>query len=133
MKQRVGIARALSMEPKVLLMDEPFGALDALTRAHLQDELLRIVAKTGSTVVMVTHDVDEAVLLSDRIVMMTNGPAATIGEIVTCRLPRPRERVALAHDALYFEYRTTVLEFLYRGQAERPHGAQAAARHHHRY
>ncbi|HEU4775477.1 MAG TPA: ABC transporter ATP-binding protein [Telluria sp.] len=117
MKQRVGIARALSMEPKVLLMDEPFGALDALTRAHLQDELLRIVAKTGSTVVMVTHDVDEAVLLSDRIVMMTNGPAATIGEIVTVRLPRPRERVALAHDPLYMEYRTTVLEFLYRRQA----------------
>jgi nitrate/nitrite transport system ATP-binding protein len=120
MKQRVGIARALSMEPKVLLMDEPFGALDALTRAHLQDELLRIVAKTGSTVVMVTHDVDEAVLLSDRIVMMTNGPAATIGEIVTVRLPRPRERVALAHDPLYIDYRTTVLEFLYRRQA-RPH------------
>jgi nitrate/nitrite transport system ATP-binding protein len=117
MKQRVGIARALSMEPKVLLMDEPFGALDALTRAHLQDELLRIVAQTGSTVVMVTHDVDEAVLLSDRIVMMTNGPAATIGEIVDVRLARPRERVALAHDALYNEYRTRVLEFLYHRQA----------------
>ena len=117
MKQRVGIARALSMEPKVLLMDEPFGALDALTRAHLQDELLRIVAQTESTVVMVTHDVDEAVLLSDRIVMMTNGPAATIGEIVDVRLPRPRERVALAHDALYNEYRTRVLEFLYHRQA----------------
>jgi len=117
MKQRVGIARALSMEPKVLLMDEPFGALDALTRAHLQDELLRIVAQTASTVVMVTHDVDEAVLLSDRIVMMTNGPAATIGEIVDVRLARPRERVALAHDALYNEYRTRVLEFLYHRQA----------------
>ncbi|WP_075793214.1 ABC transporter ATP-binding protein [Massilia putida] len=117
MKQRVGIARALSMEPKVLLMDEPFGALDALTRAHLQNELLRIVAQTGSTVVMVTHDVDEAVLLSDRIVMMTNGPAATIGEIVDVRLARPRERVALAHDALYNEYRTRVLEFLYHRQA----------------
>ena len=117
MKQRVGIARALSMEPKVLLMDEPFGALDALTRAHLQDELLRIVAKTGSTVVMVTHDVDEAVLLSDRIVMMTNGPAATIGEILQVRLARPRDRVALAHDALYIEYRTRVLEFLYHRQA----------------
>ena len=117
MKQRVGIARALSMEPKVLLMDEPFGALDALTRAHLQDELMSIVAKTGSTVVMVTHDVDEAVLLSDRIVMMTNGPAATIGDIVHVRLERPRERVALAHDPLYMEYRTRVLEFLYHRQA----------------
>jgi nitrate/nitrite transport system ATP-binding protein len=117
MKQRVGIARALSMEPKVLLMDEPFGALDALTRAHLQDELLRIVAKTGSTVVMVTHDVDEAVLLSDRIVMMTNGPAATIGEIVQLRLARPRERLALAHDPLCIEYRMRVLEFLYQRQA----------------
>ncbi|MDB5776422.1 MAG: nitrate transporter ATP-binding protein [Herbaspirillum sp.] len=117
MKQRVGIARALAMEPKVLLMDEPFGALDALTRTHLQDELLKIVAQTGSTVVMVTHDVDEAVLLSDRIVMMTNGPAATIGEIVDVRLPRPRERVALAQDALYSEYRGTVLEFLYRKHA----------------
>ncbi|MGE5649151.1 ABC transporter ATP-binding protein [Noviherbaspirillum sp. UKPF54] len=117
MKQRVGIARALSMEPKVLLMDEPFGALDALTRAHLQDELLKIVAKTGSTVVMVTHDVDEAVLLSDRIVMMTNGPAATIGDILDVRLPRPRDRVALAHDPLYIEYRTSVLEFLYHRQA----------------
>ena len=98
MKQRVGIARALSMEPKVLLMDEPFGALDALTRAKLQDELLDIVARTHSTVVMVTHDVDEAVLLSDRIVMMTNGPAATIGEVLTVDLPRPRNRVELAED-----------------------------------
>jgi len=117
MKQRVGIARALAMKPKVLLMDEPFGALDALTRAHLQDELLKIVAATKSTVVMVTHDVDEAVLLSDRIVMLTNGPAATIGEIVEVRLERPRDRVALAQDARYMGYRTAVLEFLYRKQA----------------
>lgn len=124
MKQRVGIARALAMEPKVLLMDEPFGALDALTRAHLQDELLKIVAKTESTVVMVTHDVDEAVLLSDRIVMMTNGPAATIGEVLEVKLARPRERVALAQDAQYSAYRTEVLEFLYRKQA---HPAREAA------
>jgi nitrate/nitrite transport system ATP-binding protein len=113
MKQRVGIARALAMEPKVLLLDEPFGALDALTRAHLQDELLKIVARTKSTVVMVTHDVDEAVLLSDRIVMMTNGPAATIGEILPIELERPRNRVALAEDTKYVHYRKEVLDFLY--------------------
>ncbi len=117
MKQRVGIARALSMEPKVLLMDEPFGALDALTRAKLQDELLQIVAKTQSTVVMVTHDVDEAVLLSDRIVMMTNGPAATIGEILSVDLPRPRDRVELAEDPRYLACRKAVIDFLYTRQA----------------
>ena len=117
MKQRVGIARALSMEPKVLLMDEPFGALDALTRAKLQDELLDIVARTHSTVVMVTHDVDEAVLLSDRIVMMTNGPAATIGEVLQVDLPRPRSRVALADDPRYLGYRKAVIDFLYTRQA----------------
>jgi len=113
MKQRVGIARALAMEPKVLLMDEPFGALDALTRAHLQDELLKIVARTQSTVVMVTHDVDEAVLLSDKIVMMTNGPAATIGEVLPVPLARPRDRVALAEDPAYMTCRKAVLDFLY--------------------
>ena len=113
MKQRVGIARALAMEPKVLLLDEPFGALDALTRAHLQDELLKIVERMQCTVVMVTHDVDEAVLLSDRIVMMTNGPAATIGDIVPVTLPRPRDRVALADDAQYMHCRKAVLDFLY--------------------
>ena len=113
MKQRVGIARALAMEPKVLLLDEPFGALDALTRAHLQDELLKIVARTRSTVVMVTHDVDEAVLLSDRIVMMTNGPAATIGEVLRVDLPRPRNRVAMAEDRNYAQYRKEVIDFLY--------------------
>ncbi|MDQ7743076.1 ABC transporter ATP-binding protein [Hydrogenophaga pseudoflava] len=117
MKQRVGIARALSMEPKVLLMDEPFGALDALTRAKLQDELLEIVAKTHATVVMVTHDVDEAVLLSDKIVMMTNGPAATIGEVLSVELPRPRNRVALADDPQYQQYRKAVIDFLYTRQA----------------
>jgi nitrate/nitrite transport system ATP-binding protein len=119
MKQRVGIARAFSMEPKMLLMDEPFGALDALTRASLQDELNGVMAKTGATVVMVTHDVDEAVLLSDRIVMMTNGPAATIGEILEVKLERPRERLALAHDVSYSDYRAAVLDFLYRKQLKK--------------
>jgi nitrate/nitrite transport system ATP-binding protein len=117
MKQRVGIARALAMEPKVLLMDEPFGALDALTRAKLQDELLDIVARTSSTVVMVTHDVDEAVLLSDKIVMLTNGPAATIGEVLAVELARPRNRVALADSAQYLGYRKAVIDFLYTRQA----------------
>ncbi len=116
MKQRVGIARALAMEPNVLLLDEPFGALDALTRAHLQDELLRIAAATHSTVMMVTHDVDEAVLLSDRIVMLSNGPAATIGDILNVDLPRPRERLALANDPHYHSLRSQVLEFLYHRQ-----------------
>ncbi len=124
MKQRVGIARALAMEPKVLLMDEPFGALDALTRAHLQDELLKIVAATRSTVVMVTHDVDEAVLLSDRIVMMTNGPAATIGAIHAVSLPRPRDRVALAEDPVYMQARKAVIDFLY---TRHRHGEASAA------
>ena len=117
MKQRVGIARALAMEPKVLLMDEPFGALDALTRAKLQDELLANVQKTRSTVVMVTHDVDEAVLLSDKIVMLTNGPAATIGEVLHVALARPRDRVQLAEDPAYAQYRKAVIDFLYTRQA----------------
>jgi nitrate/nitrite transport system ATP-binding protein len=116
MKQRVGIARALAIEPKVLLLDEPFGALDALTRANLQDELTKIVDKTGATVMMVTHDVDEAVLLSDRVVMMTNGPAARIGGIVEVDLPRPRERLSLAASPRYMELRQTVMDFLYRKQ-----------------
>ena len=119
MKQRVGIARAFAMEPKILLMDEPFGALDALTRAALQDELNGVMAKTGATVVMVTHDVDEAVLLSDRIVMMTNGPAATIGEIVEVKLDRPRDRLELAQDPRFAEYRAAVFEFLYRKQLKK--------------
>ena len=105
------------MEPKVLLMDEPFGALDALTRAKLQDELLEIVARTHSTVVMVTHDVDEAVLLSDRIVMMTNGPSATIGQVLTVDLPRPRRRLDLVADPVYLRARASVLEFLHARRA----------------
>lgn len=116
MKQRVGIARALAMEPQVLLMDEPFGALDALTRAHLQDSLMEIQNELGNTVIMITHDVDEAVLLSDRIVMMTNGPAATVGEILDVHLPRPRNRLELADNAEYNGYRSAVLRFLYEKQ-----------------
>ncbi len=126
MKQRVGIARALAIEPGVLLMDEPFGALDALTRAHLQDELLKIVAKTRTTTIMVTHDVDEAVLLSDRIVMLTNGPAATIGEILPVPLPRPRDRVRLANDPAYLACRAAVVDFLHRRHGN-PERSQAAA------
>ncbi|MGL1305735.1 ABC transporter ATP-binding protein [Vibrio parahaemolyticus] len=118
MKQRVGIARALALQPKVLLMDEPFGALDALTRAHLQDALMKIQAELNNTVIMITHDVDEAVLLSDKIVMMTNGPAATIGEVLEVNLPRPRERVALADDAQYQKCRQAVLKFLYEMQSK---------------
>jgi nitrate/nitrite transport system ATP-binding protein len=113
MKQRVGLARALAMEPKVLLLDEPFGALDALTRAHLQDSVMSIHQKLGNTVLMITHDVDEAVLLSDRIVMMTNGPAARIGEVLDVPLMRPRKRLALAADPTYLKCRQRVLEFLY--------------------
>jgi nitrate/nitrite transport system ATP-binding protein len=113
MKQRVGIARALAMEPKVLLLDEPFGALDALTRAHLQDQVMQIHETLKNTVVMITHDVDEAVLLSDRIVMMTNGPMATIGEVLQVALPRPRRRLELASNAAYVRMREAVLKFLY--------------------
>ncbi len=116
MKQRVGIARALAMEPEVLLMDEPFGALDALTRAHLQDSLMEIQAELGNTVIMITHDVDEAVLLSDRVVMMTNGPAATIGEILDIDLPRPRQRLELADNSDYNHCRSAILRFLYEKQ-----------------
>lgn len=121
MKQRVGIARALAMEPQVLLMDEPFGALDALTRAHLQDSLMEIQNELGNTVIMITHDVDEAVLLSDRIVMMTNGPAATVGEILEVNLERPRSRLELADDPTYNSYRSAVLRFLYEKQRKVEH------------
>ncbi|KAB2885102.1 MAG: ABC transporter ATP-binding protein [Pseudorhodoplanes sp.] len=113
MKQRVGIARALAMEPKVLLLDEPFGALDALTRAHLQDSVMALQQKLGNTVLMITHDVDEAVFLSDRIVMMTNGPSARIGEVLNVPLPRPRKRLEMASNPVYLKCRQRVLEFLY--------------------
>ena len=126
MKQRVGIARALAIEPRVLLLDEPFGALDALTRAALQDELMRIVEQTHPTVVMVTHDVDEAILLADRVIMMTNGPKASIGDDVRIELKRPRDRVALASDAQFAAYRKRLLEFLFLKQRVRESVAPAA-------
>jgi len=113
MKQRVGIARALAMEPKVLLMDEPFGALDSLTRTHMQDSLMEIQTRLNNTVIMITHDVDEAVLLSDRIVMMTNGPHAKVGEILNVDLARPRDRLELAEDPAYNHYRAEVVKFLH--------------------
>jgi len=127
MKQRVGIARALSMQPEVLLMDEPFGALDALTRAHMQDALMDIQNELNNTVIMITHDVDEAVLLSDRIVMMTNGPEATIGEILDVKLERPRSRLALAKDVEYNRLRSEVLTFLYEKQRKVENIAQKTA------
>jgi nitrate/nitrite transport system ATP-binding protein len=126
MKQRVGIARALAMEPKVLLLDEPFGALDALTRAHLQDEVIRIQSELGNTVLMITHDVDEAVLLSDRVVMMTNGPSATVGQILEVPLARPRNRIALAEDPTYNRCRQEILSFLYEKQRKVEPIARAA-------
>jgi nitrate/nitrite transport system ATP-binding protein len=113
MKQRVGIARALSIQPKVLLMDEPFGALDSLTRANLQEHLMRIQQNVKNTVIIITHDIDEAVLLSDRVIMMTNGPKATIGEILEVNLQRPRNRVELQSDPEYIRCREAILSFLY--------------------
>jgi nitrate/nitrite transport system ATP-binding protein len=118
MRQRVGIARALAMQPKILLLDEPFGALDALTRAHLQDTVMEIHQATKNTAIMITHDVDEAVLLSDRIVMMTNGPAANIGEVCDVALNRPRRRLQAADTAEYARCRKQVLQFLYERHAQ---------------
>ena len=118
MRQRVGIARALAMQPKILLLDEPFGALDALTRAHLQDTVMEIHQATKNTAIMITHDVDEAVLLSNRIVMMTNGPAATIGVICEVGLDRPRRRLEMADSLEYARCRKQVLQFLYERHAK---------------
>lgn len=112
MRQRVGIARAFALEPKVLLLDEPFSLLDVITRMELQEELLRLWERERKTVLMVTHDVDEALLLADRIVLMTNGPAATVGEIVTVPFERPRERLALVDDPRYLEARAHLIRFL---------------------
>ena len=112
MKQRVGIARAFSIEPKMLLLDEPFGALDALTRGTIQDELLRIVQATHQTVFMITHDVDEAILLADKILLMSNGPQARIAEIVQNTMPRDRTRSTVHHDPQYYPIRNHLVDFL---------------------
>jgi nitrate/nitrite transport system ATP-binding protein len=112
MKQRVGIARAFAIQPKMLLLDEPFGALDALTRGTIQDELVRICQSTRQTVFMITHDVDEAILLSDRILLMSNGPGARVAEIVSNPLPRPRERQEVHHDPSYYKVRNHLVDFL---------------------
>jgi nitrate ABC transporter ATP-binding subunit len=113
MKQRVSIARALAISPKVLILDEPFGALDPITREELQDELLQIWRENRVTVLMITHDIDEALYLSDRLVMMTNGPAAKIGEVLDIPFPRPRDRARLLEDPRYYELRNYALDFLF--------------------
>ena len=112
MKQRVGIARAFAVEPKMLFMDEPFGALDALTRGVIQDELLKIVQETQQTVYMITHDIDEAILLADRIFLMSNGPEACIAEIVVNTIPKPRSRENMHHDPRFYAMRNHLLDFL---------------------
>ena len=128
MRQRVGIARALALEPKVLLLDEPFSLLDVVTRMELQDQLIRLCAQEKKTVLMVTHDVDEALLLADRIVMMTNGPAATVGEILGVPFERPRDRLSLSEEPMYHHLRGEMLRFL---EERAPEHAVAPARQNH--
>jgi nitrate/nitrite transport system ATP-binding protein len=123
MRQRVGIARAFALSPKLLLLDEPFGMLDSLTRWDLQDVLMEVWERTKVTAICVTHDVDEAILLADRVVMMTNGPNATIGKILEVDLPRPRDRRSLLEHPKFYGYREEVLKFL----ADYEHGAHADA------
>ena len=113
MKQRVAIARALAIRPEVLILDEPFGALDAITKEELQEELLKIWNTQKCTVLMITHDIDEALFLADRLVMMTNGPAAGIGEVLSIDFPRPRSREDIMEDPRYYELRNSALDFLY--------------------
>ena len=122
MKQRVGIARAFAIEPRMLLLDEPFGALDALTRGTIQDELLRICAETRQTVFMITHDVDEAILLADKILLMSNGPQARIAEIVRNTMSRDRQRASLHHDPQYYRIRNHLVDFLVARSKELSHG-----------
>ena len=126
MKQRVGIARAFAIEPKMLLLDEPFGALDALTRGTIQDELLRICAETHQTVFMITHDVDEAILLADRILLMSNGPQARVAEIVRNTMPRDRQRATLHHDPQFYRVRNHLVDFLVARSKELSHGRAPA-------
>ena len=126
MKQRVGIARAFAIRPRMLLLDEPFGALDALTRGTIQDELLRICAETRQTVFMITHDVDEAILLADRILLMSNGPQARVAEIVRNTMPRDRQRATLHHDPQYYRIRNHLVDFLVARSAALSHGRAAA-------
>ena len=114
MRQRVSIARALAIRPEVLILDEPFGALDAITKEELQEELLKIWNDHRCTVLMITHDIDEALFLADRLIMMTNGPAATIGEILEIPFPRPRDRARIMEDPEYYNLRNYTLDFLYR-------------------
>ena len=126
MKQRVGIARAFAIEPKMLLLDEPFGALDALTRGTIQDELLRICAATHQTVFMITHDVDEAIVLADRILLMSNGPQARVAEIVRNTMPRDRQRATLHHDPQYYRIRNHLVDFLVARSKDLSHGRAPA-------
>jgi len=126
MKQRVGIARAFAIEPKMLLLDEPFGALDALTRGTIQEELLRICAETHQTVFMITHDVDEAILLADTILLMSNGPQARVAEIVRNPLPRSRERATLHHEPLFYAVRNHLVDFLVSRSKTLSHGKAPA-------
>ena len=126
MKQRVGIARAFAIEPKMLLLDEPFGALDALTRGTIQDELLRICAATHQTVFMITHDVDEAILLADTVLLMSNGPQARVAEIVRNTMPRSRERATLHHDPQYYRIRNHLVDFLVARSKDLSHGRAPA-------
>jgi nitrate/nitrite transport system ATP-binding protein len=126
MKQRVGIARAFAIQPKMLLLDEPFGALDALTRGSIQDELLKICAETRQTVFMITHDVDEAILLADRILLMSNGPQARVAEIVRNTMPRSRQRATLHHDPQYYRIRNHLVDFLVSRSKDLSHGRSPA-------